>query len=125
MKIKKEIVRYLMVAPFVGSADFGVYYLLIHFLPYSVSKAISYVISNGIGYLFNKYWIFKKKRSSYPEAARYLILDVLLLGFNVIANQIILNVWPHAVFLALVIAGILTMLLSFVSKKWWVFKSHG
>ena len=123
MKIKKEISRYLMVLPFTVSADFGFYYLLIHFLPHSVSKGISYIVSNGIGYLFNKYWIFKKKKSSYPEAARYLILDVLLLGFNVITNQVILNVWPHAVFLALVIAGLLTMLISFACKKWWVFKS--
>ncbi len=120
-KVKKELARYLMVVPFVGAADFGAYYLLILFMPHSVSKAISYIISNGIGYLFNKYWIFKKTETSHSETARYFILDVLLLGFNVIANQIILNVWPQAVFLAWAMAGLLTMLISFVSKKWWVF----
>ena len=58
MKTKKEIIKYLIVTPFIGATDFGVYYLLIHFrLPYSVAKAISYIIANGAGYLFNKFWI--------------------------------------------------------------------
>jgi len=81
MKIKKEIIRYLIVTPLVGAADFGIYFFSIHFLPHSVSKAISYIMANGVGYLFNKYWIFRRKRkqNSVPEAGRYFILDVVLL----------------------------------------------
>src|ERR1039458_8738076 len=109
MKTKKEISRYLIVTPFIGALDFGIYFLLIHFrLPYSVSKAISYTIANGISYLFSKYWIFKRKRkqAAPPEAGRYFIVDVILFGFNIVANQAILFVWPHAVFIAIAIASI-------------------
>ena len=126
MKTKKEVIRYLTVTPFIGAADFGIYFLLIHFrLPYSVAKAISYVISNGVGYLFNKNWIFKRKRkeASIPEAGRYLTVDVFLFICNVIANQAILNVWPKAVFVAIAVASLLTAALSFVCKKFWVFKT--
>lgn len=123
MKIKKEIIRYLTVTPFIGAADFGTYFSLIHFLPHSVSKAISYIIANGIGYAFNKYWIFKKKKSSVPEAGRYFILDVFLFGCNIITNQAILHVWPKAVFWAVAGASLLTASLSFICKKWWVFKA--
>ena len=122
MKTKKEIIRYLIITPFIGLTDFGVYYLLILFLPHFVSKAISYIIANSIGYLFNKYWVFKQKQASVPEAGRYVIVDILLFFCNVITNQIILHVSHHAVFLAIATASLLTMLLSFVCKKWWVFK---
>jgi putative flippase GtrA len=126
MKTKKEITRYLIVTPFIGALDFGIYFLLIHFrLPYSVSKAISYTIANGISYLFSKYWVFKRKRkqATTPEAGRYFIVDVILFGFNIIANQAILCVWPHAVFLAVAAASILTAALSFSCNKFFVFKT--
>ena len=130
MKTKKEISRYLIVTPFIGALDFGIYFLLIHFrLPYSVSKAISYTIANGISYLFSKYWIFKRKRkqATPPEAGRYFIVDIILFGFNVITNQVILHVWPHvwphAVFIAIAAASVLTAVLSFTCNKLFVFKT--
>ncbi len=125
MKTKKEIIRYLTVTPFIGAADFGIYFLLIRFLPNIISKAISYIIANGVGYVFNKYWIFKRKRkqAAAPEAGRYCILDMVLFVCNVITNQTILHVWPKAVFLAVAIASLLTAALSFVCKKFWVFKT--
>jgi putative flippase GtrA len=126
MKTKKEITRYLIVTPCIGALDFGIYYLLIYFrLPYSISKAISYTIANGISYLFSKYWIFKRKRkqATPPEAGRYLIVDVILFVFNVAMNQVILHVWPHAVFIAIATASILTAVLSFTCNKLFVFKT--
>ena len=124
-KTKKEIIRYLMVLPFIGTLDFGIYFLLILFLPKGVSKAISYIISNGTGYLFNKFWIFKrkKKQAAVPEGGRYVIVDVVLFVVNVATNQVILHFWPHAVFPAIATASILTAVLSFLSKKFWVFKT--
>jgi putative flippase GtrA len=126
MKTKKEITRYLIVTPCIGALDFGIYYLLIHFrLPYSVSKAISYTIANVISYLFSKNWIFKRKRkqATTPEVGRYFIVDLILFVFNVAANQVILHVWPHAVFIAIATASILTAVLSFTCNKLFVFKT--
>jgi len=126
MKTKKEITRYLIVTPCIGALDFGIYYLLIHFrLPYSVSKAISYTIANVISYLFSKKWIFKRKRkqATTPEVCRYFFVDLILFVFNVAANQVILHVWPHAVFIAIATASILTAALSFTCNKLFVFKT--
>ena len=125
MKMKKEVIRYLIVTPFVGAADFGIYFLCIRFLPHVFSKAISYIIANGADYLANKYWIFKRKRkqAAVPEAGRYIILDVVLFVCNVSINQVILHVWPHAVFLAIATASLSTAVVSFIFKKVWVFKT--
>ena len=43
MNIKKEIVRFLTAGIFVGATDFGIYYLLIHFLSFSLAKGISFI----------------------------------------------------------------------------------
>ena len=125
MRTKKEITRYLIVTPFVGVLDFGIYFLCIRFLPNFVSKAISYIIANSADYLVNKYWTFKRKRkqAAAPEAGRYIILDVVLFICNVSINQVILHVWPHAVFIAIATASISTAVLSFIFKKVWVFKT--
>jgi len=126
MKIGKEIKRYLIVTPFIGATDFGLYYLLIFFrLPYSVAKAFSYTIANVISYLFSKQWIFKRKskQALSPEIGRYFILDVILFIFNVATNQAILFVWPKSVFLGVTTASLLTACLSFTFNKFWVFKT--
>ena len=123
--MKKEIFRYLIVTPFIGLTDLGIYFLLIRFWPHSVSKAISYIIANGTGYLFNKHWVFKReeKQAAVPEAGRYLIVDVVLFAANVAINQGMLYISHHAVFLSIAMASLVTALLSFTFKKLWVFKT--
>ncbi len=122
MKTKKEITRYCVVTPIIGATDFGFYYLFKLFLPIHVSKGISSVCAGIVAYFFNKYWIFSKDKKSYHEIGRYWIVELILLAYNVTANGTILHFWPHAIFLALVIASLSTALLSFSLKKWWVFK---
>jgi putative flippase GtrA len=124
MSDKREIVRFLIAGTFAGAIDFGVYYVLIHFLPFSLAKGISFTCAGIIAYLLNKYWIFQYNRQpSYSEAGRYMLVNFLALGINVVTNQSILNIRPGAVFLALIIASTLTGLFTFVCFKWWVFRT--
>ncbi|MBF0523176.1 MAG: GtrA family protein [Candidatus Omnitrophica bacterium] len=124
MSTKKEIIRFFVAGPVVGVTDFGVYYLLINFLSFSLSKAISFICASIAAYLFNKYWIFHFNQPSYSEIGRYTIINFLALGINVLTNQSLLNVWPGAVFLALILASMLTGLFTFIFFKWWVFKAQ-
>jgi putative flippase GtrA len=123
MDTKQEIVRFFIAGVIVVTVDIGIYYVLVQFLPFSVSKAISFVIAGIIGYWLNKYWIFKRKRSSYKEVGRFWIINLLALGINVFTNQWILNVWHGAVGPALMTATAVTASLTFISFKWWVFKN--
>ncbi len=124
MNIKKEIHRFLIAGIFVGAIDFGVYYFLIHFLSFSLAKGISFASASIVGYLFNKYWIFQyNQASSYLEVSRYVLINLLALGINVLTNQTILNAWPGSVFFALISASILTSSFTFICFKWWVFRA--
>ena len=122
--IRQEIIRSSIAGPFIGATDFGIYYLLIHFLPFSLAKAASFTCAGAVAYLFNKYWIFQTgEPPSYVQIGRYWIINFVALGINVLTNQMILRAQPGAVFLALVIATALTSLFTFACFKWWVFKT--
>lgn len=125
MGLKKEVIRFSIVTPLVGITDWGVYYLSLQVLPFSVSKGISFVCGGLVGYLLNKHWTFSQRERSYSEMGRYWVAQLIMLGFNVSSNQILLHFWPKAVFVCLVIASISTAVLSFILKKWWVFRHRG
>lgn len=123
--IRKEIIRYLIAGALVGCTDFSTYYFLIHFLSLNLSKGISFVCAGIVAYLFNKYWIFPySKFPSYVEVGRYVFINVLALGINVLTNQSIIVVWPKAIFVAFITAAMATGLFTFFCYKWWVFKAQ-
>ena len=120
---KKEIIRSSIAGTVVGATDYGSYYLLIHFLPFSLSKAISCTLAGLIAYWFNKYWVFQYSTLiSRSEIVRYVLINFLGLGVNVLTNQIVLNLYHGAILLALVSASMLTGLFTFICFKLWVFR---
>jgi len=125
LSTRKEILRFFISGTAVIATDFSVYYLLLHFLTFSVSKGISFTCAGLAGYLLNKYWTFKQSRQSYGEAGRYILVNMMALGINVLTNQSILILWPGAVWPALLTATALTSLLSYGCFKWWVFIGVG
>jgi putative flippase GtrA/phage terminase large subunit-like protein len=120
---KKGITRFLIAGITINATDFSIYYILFHFLSFSIAKGISCICAGIFGYLLNKFWTFKNnKPPSYAEAGKYALVNFLALGINVLTNQSILNLWPGAVWVALIIATALTGLFTFACFKWWVFK---
>jgi len=122
MNARIEMVRFFAAGTIVNATDFSIYYFLFHFLPYSLSKGISFICAGIAGYLLCKHWTFRNHQPSYAEAVRYVFINFLALGMNVLTNQSILNLWPRAVFTALIIATSVTGLFTFVCFKWWVFR---
>jgi putative flippase GtrA len=123
MSVKKEIFRFLIAGAIINATDFSIYFISFHFLPYSISKGISFTCAGIVGYLLCKYLIFKPPKSSHAEMGRYVLINCLALGINVLTNQAILNVWSGAVLAALLVATALTGLFTFVCFKWWVFRT--
>jgi len=121
---RKEIIRFLIAGTIVNATDFSIYYILFHFLPYSISKGISFACAGIAGYFLIKLFTFKhNKPLSLAEVGQYALINSLALGINVLTNQSILRAWPGAVFLALIIATILTGLFTYICFKWWVFRT--
>ncbi len=123
MNVRKEIARFLIAGVIVNTVDFSIYYILFHFLPFSISKGISFTSAGIVSYLLTKYWIFKRNQSSHAEIGWYVLINFLALGINVLTNQSMLNVWPKNILLALIFATALTGAFTFSCFKWWVFRA--
>lgn len=123
MNTKKQIILFLMGGTIVNATDFSVYYILFHFLPYSISKGISFTCAGIVGYLLSKYFVFKNKQTSVAEMGRYALISCLALAINVLTNQSVLRYGHGAVLPALISATIVTGLFTFVFFKWWVFRT--
>lgn len=123
LSVKKEIIRSSIAGTLVGATDYGSYYLLFHFLPFSLAKAIACLLAGIVAYWFNKYWVFQYSTlTSGWEIARYVLINFLGLGVNVLTNQLVLNMHPGAILLALVSASAVTGLVTFIAFKLWVFR---
>ncbi len=117
-----EIFRFGLVGFFVGATDAGLYYLLFQFLPFSLAKGISFICAGLVAYLFNKHWIFQCHCSKASgEAGRYIFVNFLALGLNLLTNHGILAVWPEAILPALIAASVATGVFVYIGYKWWVF----
>lgn len=121
--IGAEFFRFLIAGATVNAGDFGIYYVLFHFLPFTVAKGISFSCAATAGYFLSKHWIFKSQHLSYAEAVRYAAANILALGVNVLINHGVLSFWPEHVLRALIIATAATGLFTFAIYKWWVFPS--
>ncbi len=122
MNATQEILRFSIAGILVVAADFGIYYVLIKFLPTSVAKAISFTCAGIVGYLLNKYLVFKNNQTSYAEMGRFILANLLALGLNVLINQIMLQSFQSPIWVALVTATAITNIMIFICFKWWVFK---
>jgi len=116
------MLRFCVAGGIVTATDFGIYYILFHFLSYNLAKGISFTTAGIVGYLLCKYWTFKSHRPSFVEVVRYAFINGVALGINVYINHHFLSMWPGAILQALIIATSLTGLFTFVFFKWWVFK---
>ena len=121
---RKEMVRFLIAGTIVNTTDFSIYYILFHFLPFSIAKGISFTCAGFVGYFLIKFWTFKhNKPLSFAEVGRYAIINFSALCLNVLVNQGILNLWPGSVWVALIIASAITGIFTFTCFKWWVFRT--
>lgn len=117
------MIRFLIVGVIANAIDFSVYYLLFHFLSFSISKGVSFSCAGIVGYWLNKYWALRHNQpSSFSEVGRYVFVIFLALIVNVLINKVILGMWPGAVVVALIMASITAGLFAFICFKWWVFR---
>ncbi|MBX3073501.1 GtrA family protein [Candidatus Obscuribacterales bacterium] len=126
-----EIKRFLVAGGSAVACDTAVYFLLLPFLPPSISKAISFIAGTIVAFLLNKFWTFKKPKRSHVEIVKFICLYLSTLGANVAVNRVMLDVAPtlipmlkpyEAQFAFLAATGTSTVL-NFLGQKFWVFKS--
>ena len=120
-KIKKELKRFLVAGISAVGTDLTIYYILLNFLSYDVSKAISFLFGAIVAFIMNKYWTFEKYEKSYKEVLQFGVLYGISLTANVVANKLVLE-YTSLILLAFLVATGISMTLNFLGQKFFVFK---
>jgi putative flippase GtrA len=81
-----QLIRYTIVGGGAFVADFGLLYMLTHFLHlhYLLSATLSFIAGLSVNYFFSTIWVFNKKtvRNKYLEFLVFTGIGIVGLGFN-------------------------------------------
>ncbi len=105
--------------------DMGVFWLLSVLLginPY-ISQVISYSCGMLNSYIFNRSWTFRSQAKFFsPALLRFIILNLIMLGISTGLLFVLLDILAVPKMIAKVGATIITLVISFVVNRLWVFK---
>ena len=105
--------------------DMGVFWLLSVLLginPY-ISQVISYSCGMLNSYIFNRSWTFRSQAKFFsPALLRFIILNLIMLGISTGLLFVLLDILAVPKIIAKVGATIITLVISFVVNRLWVFK---
>ena len=105
--------------------DMGVFWLLSVLLginPY-ISQVISYSCGMLNSYIFNRSWTFRSQAKFFsPALLRFIILNLIMLGISTGLLFVLLDILAVPKMIAKVCATIITLVISFVVNRLWVFK---
>ena len=118
----REILRFLVGGGSAVLTDFLTYRLLVYAgLDVSPSKAISYVLGAGVGFLINKFWTFESKQFRPAEIVLYILLYACSACINTVSNKLVLQLTGMTVLAFLAATGISTVI-NFIGQKFLVFR---
>lgn len=81
--LNNEIVRYTISGGIVTLTNAAGYFILLNIgVVYTAANIISLVMSKVVGYLLNKFWVYKSHNSSFKQMLMELIRFILARGFT-------------------------------------------
>ena len=127
--IKKQLLSYIISGLLATGSDYLVYNMLVYLsCYYSIAKTISFLTGTIIAYFYNKHITFKKPQQSYKELARFFVLYLISMVFNVTTNGFSISILKHyfsvniSITISFLAATLISMIISFFGQKLWVFK---
>lgn len=133
-QLKREIFSFILIGILGTATDFVIYWCLHHYLPYSISKTISFILGSCVAYLLNKFITYQQKQHSTSEIIRFTILYGSSMAINVAVNSASIMLLRHIlmtlpiitlqmiIVLSFVIATGVSTIINFIGQRFWVFK---
>ena len=127
--LKHQIKFYILCGAISTSFDLLLYLLLVKInVNISVAKGASFLFATGISYFLNKKITFRSFQKSYTELINFYLAHVLAMIVDVVCNKLFLLVFGLIItgqiklLLAFTCATSLSVIVNFLSQKFWVFK---
>ncbi|RZO08824.1 GtrA family protein [Pseudomonas moorei] len=113
---KQDFVKFLISGGFNTAMTYGVYLILLMFLPYTTSYTISYIAGIVLAYLLNRFFVFKSH-----QGLKTIALLPLVYVMQYVISMLILWCWVEKLgfndSLAPIVAIIITIPITYVLSK--------
>ena len=98
-----------------------IYYILLFFkVEYLFANVIAYFASTMIGYLLNKFWVFKEKEQN--ATLKYYIVYISSFFLNMFCMYLWVDILHISKYLAPILTLFVTVPYNYLFSKFWVFK---
>ena len=120
-----QLIRYTIVGGGAFVVDFGLLYLLTHFLHvhYLLSATLSFIAGLLVNYFFSTLWVFSKNtvKNKYLEFLVFAIIGLVGLGFNDLFMWIFTDRFGIYYMLSKVITTVIVYFWNFFARKYILF----
>lgn len=120
---RMQVIKFCLVGILNTIVGYGAFFILVPYLYYLLALLIAHIIGVIHSFLWNKFWIFRTRKTSMGEFIKFNAVYVIVFAVNAIALFVcvdLVSIDPKLAQLLLlpVITGI-----SFFGQKLWTFKA--
>lgn len=129
LKIKREVVIFIIVGSITVLLDFLVYRSLLwnDFIVVDIAKALGFLVGTVFAYFANRFWTFSQNQQKPGSVWRFVLLYTSTLITNVYANAFGIFLLANmllVVEISFIFATGLSAVLNFIGMKLFVFKGN-
>lgn len=108
IKLSAQFVRYLLVGGTSFVLEYGLFCLLFHFqTPLLLANTVAYLTIFFVNFILMRIWAFK----SQGNVPRQMLLSVLLVGFNLLASNVVIYLLVDQLLVPALIAKVIVMVM--------------
>lgn len=124
--LNNEVIRYAITGGMVTLTNAVGYFLLLHLgIVYTVANIISLILSKVVGYLLNKFWVYRSKSENIKQAFMELVRFILARGFTGLVDffglMLVVEIFGWDKRISKIIIMLLVIVLNYVLGKKAVF----
>lgn len=121
--IRLDIVRFLCVGVMSTIINYIIFYMLLQqlYVNYMLSSAIGFVSGILFGYILNKSWTYRTKKSNSEVFTKYICVYLFSLFLGLCCLRFLVY-WGVDCLIANTLIIIMTTCTNFIGTKFWVFK---
>ena len=127
LRLKTQVVRFVITGGFSAVVDYGLYAALHAFgVPLDPAKAISFIAGTATAYVINRRWTFQASASRTRFLA-VVALYALTFSVQVGINHVFLRVFADQSWrmpVAFIIAQGTATIINFIVQRAWIFRLH-
>ena len=121
---RTQIIKFCCVGILNTVVGYGAFFILVNYLYYLAALLAAHIIGVIHSYLWNKYWIFRSRKTTLAEFVKFNVIYVVVFVVNAAALYACVDILSADPKIAQLILLPLITVISFFGQKLWTFKAN-